>query len=200
MVFLQQHQYDRAIAAFDRVITDKDPRADGALYWKAFAEYKLAHTQDALAAIASLRTDYPQSRYLGDAKVLEVDVRKSTGQPVDLNTLAADEEIKILAIQGIQKSAPDRAIPLLEGVLTQSNPLQVKKQAIYVLALSDDPRAHDVLMRYAKGAGNPDLQVEAIRYLASRRDKQTTSADLRSIYESSTGSVRPAGRHRRLPA
>jgi HEAT repeat protein len=74
-------------------------------------------------------------------------------------------------------------VPLLEGVLTANNSLRVKQNALYVLALSDLPRAHEILMSYAKGGGNPDLQLQAISYLASRRDKQTTSADLRAIYE-----------------
>jgi HEAT repeat protein len=40
-------------------------------------------------------------------------------------------------------------------------------------------------MRYAKGAGNPDLQLEAIRYLGARR-VGTTGSQLREIYESTT--------------
>jgi HEAT repeat protein len=178
---LQQRQYDRAISSFDRVIAQKGERADAALYWKAFAQFKLARTEDALASIAQLRRDYAQSRYVGDAKVLEADVRKMAGQPVNPASVD-DDEIKLLAIQGISKS--DQAVPLLEGVLSATNSLNVKKRALYVLALSDDARAHPVLMRYAKGAGNPDLQVEAIRYLASRRDSSTTPVELRDIYDS----------------
>jgi HEAT repeat protein len=178
---LQQRQYDRAIAAFDRVINQKTDRADAALYWKAFAQFKLARTDDAVASIAKLRQDFPQSRYLNEAKVLEADVRRMAGQPVNVAG-ADDDEIKLLAIQGIQKS--EQAVPLLEGVLNATNSLNVKKRALYVLALSDDPRAHELLMRYAKGGGNPDLQVESIRYLASRRDSKTTPAELRSIYDS----------------
>jgi HEAT repeat protein len=178
---LQRRQYDDAVKAFDRVITQKAPRADAALYWKAFAQLKLARTDDALAAITQLRRDYAQSRYLADAKVLEADVRKAVGQPVN-PAAADDEEIKLLAIQGLSKS--DQAVPLLEGVLNATNSLNVKRRALYVLALSDDARAHQVLMRYAKGGGNPDLQVEAIRYLASRKDSKTTPAELREIFDS----------------
>jgi len=177
---LQQRQYDKAIVAFDRAIAQKSERADAALYWKAFAQFKLAQTPDALATIAQLRRDYPQSRYLNEARVLEADVRKTAGQPMNPAS-ADDDEIKLLAIQGVAKS--DQAVPLLEGVLNATNSLNVKKRALYVLALSDDTRAHQVLMRYAKGGGNPDLQVEAIRYLASRRDSKSTPAELREIYD-----------------
>jgi HEAT repeat protein len=180
---LQQRQYERAITAFDRVIAQKTDRADAALYWKAFAQYKLARTDDAIASIAQLRRDYAQSRYLPESKVLEADVRRAAGQPVNPAN-ADDDEIKLLAIQGLSRS--EQAVPLLEGVLNATNSLNVKKRALYVLALSDDARAHQVLMRYAKGGGNPDLQVEAIRYLASRKDSKTTPTELREIFDSSS--------------
>ena len=45
-------------------------------YWKAYAQFKLAKSDDAVATIAALRKDFPSSRYLGDAKVLEADARR----------------------------------------------------------------------------------------------------------------------------
>ena len=179
---LTQNQYERAIVSFDRVIAQKGTRADAAMYHKAFAQFRLGRTDDALATIAALRKDFPQSRYLTDAKVLEADVRKRAGQPVDPNA-ALDDDIKLLAIQAMQHSDPERAIPLLEGVLNANNSLNVKRRALYVLALSTQPRAREILVSYAKGAGNPDLQIEAIRYIATSRDRKTMSADLRQIYE-----------------
>jgi len=50
--------------------------------------------------------------------------------------------------------------------------------------LNEDPRAHQILLKYAKGAGNPELQAEAIRYLVSRRDSPARNAELKEIYDS----------------
>jgi HEAT repeat protein len=183
---LQQHQYDRAVTSFDRVIAGKGTRTDGALYWKAYAQSRLARPDDALATLGVLKRDFPQSRYLADGRVLEADLAKSAGRPIDPQALDANDEIRLYAISGIAHTDPDRAIPLLESVLSESNALGVKKRAIYVLALSSDPRAHTLLLRYAKGAGNPDLQMEAIRYLATRRDATTTGAELKDIYQTTT--------------
>lgn len=178
---LQRRQYDQAISRFDEVITQKAPRADGALYWKAYSLYKLGRTEDALAAIAELRRTYAQSRYLNDARVLEADARQSSGKP--LTGDADNDEIKLLAIQALQHSNPEGAVPLLESVLKATNSLQVKKRALFVLAGNDQPAAHQLLVSYAKGAGNPDLQVEAIRYLMAR-GKQTTDLELQEVYNS----------------
>ena len=104
------------------------------------------------------------------------------GQPVNPASMD-DDDLKLLAINGIKNTDPERAIPLLEGVLSATNSLRVKKQALYVLAsMPNQPRRVQILLNYAKGAGNPDLQIEAIRYLAANRDKQTTAADLMQIY------------------
>jgi HEAT repeat protein len=181
---LSRHQYDRAITAFDQVIARKETRTDAALYWKAFAQFKAGRSTESQTTLVTLRRDHPQSRYLAEAKMLEADMQRQTGQPVSAEDQAVNDDIKILAIQSMQRTDPERALPLLEGVLTSANSLEVKKRAIYVLALSEDTRARPILLRYAKGAGSPDLQPDAIRYLASRRDQSTTGADLRDIYES----------------
>jgi hypothetical protein len=178
---LQRRQYDQAITRFDQVITQKAPRADGALYWKAYSLYKLGRTDEALAALAELRRAYAKSRYLTDAQVLEADARQSSGKA--LTGDADNDEIKLLAIQGLQSSDPQRAVPLLENVLKATNSLQVKKRALFVLASNEQPAAHQLLVSYAKGAGTPDLQVEAIRYLMAR-GKQTSDAELQDIYNS----------------
>src|SRR5262245_56295917 len=127
---VSQRQYDRAITLFDRVLSQGGSRADGALYWQACAQARLARTEDSLATLAALRRDYPQSRYLTDAKVLEADVRKMAGQKIDPQTLDANDEIKLLAINGIANTNPDQAIPLLEGVLNATNTLNAKKRAL----------------------------------------------------------------------
>jgi HEAT repeat protein len=180
---LNQRQYEQAIARFDRVIAQKAANVDGALYWKAYAQYRLGKTTESLATIAQLRKDHAQSRYLGDSKVLETDVQRRAGQPVNPAAMD-DDEMKVLAINAMQHTDPERAIPLLEGVLGSTNSLRVKRQAIYSLALINQPRAHQIVLAYAKGSGNPDLQLEAIRYIAANRNKQTTAADLMQIYQS----------------
>jgi len=185
---LERRQYDRAISRFDAVIAQKSTRADGAFYWKAYAQYKLGSTENALATIAELRRSYPQSRYLADARVLEADVRKTSGRPAGSSD--DDDQIKLLAISSMQNSNPQGAVQLLDSVLKATNSLQVKKRAIFVLAQNDDPTAHQILLNYAKGNGNPDLQIEAIRYLTARTPRngstpaarQTTAAELQDIY------------------
>lgn len=180
---LSRRDYERAIARFDQVISQKGARADAAMYHKAFALYRLGRSADATAALGALKKDYPKSAYLKDASVLEAAVRQSAGQPIRPEQ-ADDDELKLLALNALQHTDPERALPLLEGVLNGANSLQLKRQAIFVLAQSPQPRARQILLDLAKGGGNPDLQRHAIRYLATGGKRGATSAELREIYDS----------------
>jgi HEAT repeat protein len=178
---LMQHQYENAINRFDRVISAKGTHSDGALYYKAWALSKLGRSDEAVAAINELKTSYGSSPYLSEARTLEASVKKLGPGQVD------DDDIKLLAIQAIQYSDPEKAVATCEGVLNGTNSLAVKQRAIYVLALIDRPEAHALLLSYAKGKGNPELQREAITYLGARNAKQPTkSTELIDIYSSSS--------------
>jgi hypothetical protein len=182
---MNRRQYEQAIVRFDRVIAQKGERVDGALYHKAYSQYKLGKMEDALATIATLRKEHPQSAYLQDAKVLESDARRMSGKPVNPADVD-DDELKILAINGLLRTDPARAVDAAEIQLNKTNSLGLKRQALYILAQSTLPKAYEVLLSYAKGGGNPDLQLEAIRYLAANRNKQSTSADLMNIYQNTS--------------
>ena len=93
----------------------KGPKADAALYWKAYAQNKQGLRTEALGTIGELNKAYPKSRYLQDAKALEVEVRRDAGQPVRPEN-ESDEEMKLLVLNGLQNSAPDEAIPMLHEV------------------------------------------------------------------------------------
>ena len=49
---LDEASWDEAIQAFDDVIEAKGRRADGALYWKAYAQSKLGRRDEALKLLA----------------------------------------------------------------------------------------------------------------------------------------------------
>lgn len=183
--FMSRREYERAIGQFDQVISGKGTRADAALYHKAYAQYRLGRSNDASATLADLRKNHPQSRYLKDASALDTAVRASAGQPIRPEA-ADDDELKLLAINALQHSDPERTLPLIEGVLNGTNSLQLKQRALFVLAQSSQPRAREVLLNYAKGAGNPDLQRTAIQYLSTRGKERATSAELKAIYESTS--------------
>jgi len=181
--YLDRHDYDKAIDAFNRVIDNKSDRADGALYWRAYAQNKLGKYDDALATTAELQKSYPQSRWIEDSKALEVEVRTAKGQPPSPENVS-DEDLKLLALQSIMQTDPDRSIPILEKLLKGSASPRLKERAVFVLAQSRSQRARDLLAQIAKGASNPDVQLKAIQYLGVNSSKENLQL-LGDVYKSS---------------
>jgi HEAT repeat protein len=165
---IDAHHYDEALEYFNQVVAHAGVRTEGGLYWKAYTLNKLGRSTDALAAIDQLSKTYPGSRWLDDAKALEVEVKQSSGKAVSPEA-ETDEDIKILALNGLMQSDPERALPQVENLLKTSHSPKLKRQAIIVLGLNSSPRARQDLEQIARG-GNPDLQLDAIRFLARGRD------------------------------
>jgi tetratricopeptide (TPR) repeat protein len=188
---LDRRDYEKAIAAFDRVIETKQPRADGAMYWKAFALGKLDRRDQALAVLGDLEKQYPQSRWLRDSQALAVEIRSAAGQRVPPES-QTDEELKLLALGSLINQDPDRALPLLEKMLGDArNPPRVSSRALFLLAQSKSPKAQEIVGRYAKGASNPDLQMKAIEYLGVFRSNESLQT-LVDVYASGDTTVKKA--------
>ena len=182
---LDRHQYDQALDYFTEVATRAQAHADGALYWKAYTLNKLGRRDDANAALAELRKAYPSSHWLDDAKALELEVKQSSGQKVSPEA-ESNDDLKLLALEGLAQSDPDRAFPLLDQLLKKAQSPNFKRRAVYVLALSNSPRAQQLLEQIARGGGNPDMQIAAIRYLGASSKNANKSQVLSEIYSSSS--------------
>lgn len=181
---LDDGDWDQALRAFSRFAELKGPRTDAALYWKAYALNRLGQRAESLQTIAEMLKGFPSSRYLQQARALEVEVRRDAGQPVRPES-QSDEELKLMAIQGLQHSDPERAIPLLEGILQGTASPKLKARALFVLAQSSSPRARSVLAGVAKGTALPDLQERAIQYLGVHGGRDNRAL-LSEIYAAST--------------
>ena len=180
---LDASQWEKALATFDQVIQMHGPHADGALYWKAYALNKLERREDALTVLATLEKSYAQSRWNNDAKALEVEIRQSMGQTVSPDNVS-NEDLKLIAINGLMNSDPERAFPLLEKVLQGNQSPRVKERALFVLAQSGSPKARSIISSIARGQGDRALQRKALQDLALFGGKES-KAELAEIYAGS---------------
>jgi tetratricopeptide (TPR) repeat protein len=176
-------RWDEAIEAFSSVASEKGAHADEALYWKAYALNKIARRPEAIIALAQLRKAYANSRWLDDARALEIEVRQASGEKVNPNA-EPDEELKLMALNGLMNSDPERAIPLLEKVMQGNQSSKLKERALFVLAQSDNPKGRQILLQIARGGSGPDLQLKAIHYLGVMGSKENRQV-LADVYASS---------------
>lgn len=176
---IERAQWSQAVQQFTLLAQIKAPRADAATYWRAYALDKMNRHADALAAVGELFKNFPASRWASDARALEFQVRQRTGQPVPVE--AQDDELKLLALQGLQQTAPERAVPLLVKVINDVGSLRVKERALFVLSQSQAPEARATLEKVARGPGNPELQVKAVQYIAMSGQPELVTV-LNSLY------------------
>ena len=181
---IDEEDWKQAIGHFDRVVALKGKRADAALYWKAYALSRDGRRPDALAAIAQLKSSAPQSRWLDDAKALEIEIRQSSGQKPSVDP-QGDEEMKLIAINSLMHRNAEEAVPMLEKFLAGSGSVKLKKKALFVLSQGGSARAREVVTDIARGRRNPQLQSEALKYLGLFGGEQSRAA-LADIYAGTT--------------
>src|ERR1700681_2360989 len=181
---LDEEKYEQARERFSELAKTNGPQTDAALYWEAYADHRLGQRQAALAAIADLKNRFPQSRWQKDASALEIEVRQNSGQPARPEA-QGDEELKMLAIQSLMNSDPERAIPLLEKVLQGPATPKEKAKAMFVLAQSGSPQGREIIGRIARGQSNPELQRKAVEYLGIFGGSESRKT-LAEVYASSS--------------
>jgi hypothetical protein len=162
--FIERGEWARAAEQFRALAAMDFPRADAALYWQAYSLDRLNQQSEALTRVAELVKNFPMSRWLNDARALEIAMRQRAGQPVS-PAQQNDDDLKLLAIQGLQQMDPAQSVPMLEQILKGGQSPRLKERALFVLAQSNSSRAQQVLADIAKGNANPDLQRKAIQYL-----------------------------------
>ena len=160
---LEEGRYERAIERFEQLIALKTGRTDAALYWKAYSLGKIGNRPAALETLAELEQQ-TASRWLKDAQALAFELKQASGQALSPDSQDNDE-LKLLALRGLMQSDPEQAFPVIEQMLSGANSPRVKDRALFVVSQSRSPRARDLIVSVARGAGNPDLQLRAIRYM-----------------------------------
>jgi hypothetical protein len=181
---LDDDRYDRAATKFQQLAEMNGPQTDAALYWKAYADNRLGKRDAALTTIADLKRRFPQSRWKKDADALEIEVRQSTGNPSHPEN-QSDEELKMLALQGLMNGDPQKGISILDNILNGSGTPKLKSRALFMAAQSGQPEAREVLAKIARGQSNPELQRKAVEYLGlfGGAEARKTLAD---VYASSS--------------
>jgi hypothetical protein len=210
---MDEHRWQDAVSAFDKVIGEKGKRVDAALYWKAYSLNKLGKTQLAIATCDQLHSQFADSSWNKDCNTISVDVqvdpkimaadqtrlrmdrvrpyvkiapvRPDMGGGETGVTRGSDEDLKMLALNSLLNRDPATALPLLRGILSGNQPLSVKKHALFVLAQSKSPEAEGILRDAALGKLDPQLQGQAIQAMAVFQGKRANDT-LAEVYRTTT--------------
>ena len=181
---MNENHWQDAAGLFDRVAKMHGEHAEGALYWKAYAENKEGQSANALHTCAELRKQYPKSRWLDECGALEIEIRGKSGDPMPPQA-ETDENLKLLAVNALMEQDPAQAVPILQKILTGNQSEELKSRALFVLAQSRSPQAQALVSQIAQGQSGPALQIKAIRMIAVAQEKQAGET-LANIYQRSS--------------
>ena len=179
---LDARQWNAAIQGFEAIARQGGARADAAQYWKAFAQNKAGQREAALASLKELRERFAKSRWANDGRALEVEIRQALGQPVAPEA-ASDEELKLMALNGLMQSDPERALPILQKLLSGSSSRRLQERAMFVLSQCDSAKARQMLLDIARDNSKPEMQRQAVRVIGFTGGKENRPL-LAEIYNS----------------
>ncbi|HJS73859.1 MAG TPA: HEAT repeat domain-containing protein [Vicinamibacteria bacterium] len=157
---IDRGSWQEAIKAFEEAAED-EALADSGLYWQAYAYSKIPDAKRALELVAQLESRFPKSTWRDDAQALAAEIRGGSSRGASSD----DEDLKLMALNGLMQGDEEAAIPILEEFLASEKSTRLRERALFVLAQSDSEKAHAILANVARGERDPELQRQAIRYL-----------------------------------
>jgi len=163
---LREQDWSVAAEYFKQAIKADKDTADAAMYWRAHALYKAGRQKEAERQVATLERKYPDSRWVKEAQVLQIEHDDSApvlAEVADENGM--DEDLRLFALAQLMERDPERALPLVLDTLKSARSESVRSDALFMLGMSDDPRAQEAIAQIARDGSNPELQASAIHML-----------------------------------
>ena len=161
---------------------------DAALYWKAYTLKSSQNVTDALehhcGPAEAIRGQPLDERATRKALEENGDRARRLGQAVSPEG-QNDDDLKLLALRGLMRSDPERAVPMIDQLLAGNSSVNVKENALFVLSQSQTPQAKAILANAARNSTNPDLQLRAVRYLGAMGGADNSQL-LDDIYRTTT--------------
>lgn len=186
---LNKGEYRRAALAF-RELSDRMPTsgyAADALYWQAFALYRIGGTPELRGAVEALeqqKARYPGARLQAESATLALRIRGALAARGDaaaaalVRTAAADsalrcdreeQAIRAEALNALSQSDPDGAMPILQKTLARRDSCSVtmRRTAVFLIgAKRRDAAGVALLSSVAREDPSVDVRASALEWLA----------------------------------
>jgi hypothetical protein len=129
---INEMRWSDAVAIFTRMGKDSGDHADGALFWKAYAENKLNNYSQALEDCTKLRSEHADSKWLDECGALEIEIWGKTGKPVQPQAQTSDD-LKLLALATLMQHDEKRALQEIDEILNSDSPEKLKQGALFIM-------------------------------------------------------------------
>lgn len=178
---LREKEWTAAVEFFEQAIEADEKDADAAMYWRAYALYEARRDREAERQIRKLERNYPESRWLKEAQVLQIEHNGSQSVSGNGGDLLEDEELRMFALARLMESNPERALPLVLALLEGTASEDVRRDALFMLGMSENEDAQRAIAQVAMNAKTAHLQADAIQMLGFS-ESPTAQALLLDLY------------------
>ena len=204
---LNRSEYRRAAQTF-RQLRERYPRSEyagDAVYWEAFALYRIGTMDDLRNALRILESHrdprFSREELQRDAPTLTARIRgalavrgdrdaaekirreAANGQPCDQEDIA----VRVEALSALSQMDGETVVPILRRVLARRDQCsaQLRRRALAILGRRGDTAAVATFLSVAKTDPEPGVRAEAIGYLARQPGERVVDA-LEDVLRTST--------------
>jgi HEAT repeat protein len=164
----------------------QDRDVDVALYWLAYALKQQGRSREAAEPLTRLLKEFPRSNWAEEARAMLTELAPQTGDRrlIDESLNEADEEIRIVALQSLFQSNPERATAFVADVLKPGSRASrgFKEAAVSLLGAHGGRQALPLLLDIARREAEGELRLVAIRRLADAGGESVVE-DLIRLYD-----------------
>ena len=185
-------KWSDAITIFTRVAAQGYAHAEGALYWKAYAENKQGQTGTALDTCSSLRREHPDSTWLEECGALEIEIHAKSGKPVPPGAERSDD-LKLLALASLMQHDEKKALEQIDQILNNDAASEKLKQgALFIMGEHHSDTIYPQIARLSFVDG--DVRIQRGQESGHRKDVTWEAASSGVPLESGFSIVTGEGR------
>ncbi len=155
-------QWARAVEAFERARRETPSEEAAALYWQAYALTQEGQMRAAERRIEALERRHADSVWIDDARALYV-----TRGAGELDESGMDEALRLYALSRLMEQDPERALPLVLRLVEGTDSERTRRDAMFLLGVSQAPEAQQAIARIALDSEDPGLRAAAIDALGA---------------------------------
>lgn len=165
---LRSQDWMDAVGHFEQSVEDNAGQADAATYWMAYAYYKAGRRNEAERELRHLERKYPDSQWVKEGQALRIEHQNpERAAEIASATQGMDDELRLFALMQLMERDPDRTIPLVLDLVHNAETPSVRRDALFILAVSDEPAARSALSDIARNSDDADMQHHAIQMLGT---------------------------------
>ncbi|HLP62587.1 MAG TPA: HEAT repeat domain-containing protein [Candidatus Deferrimicrobium sp.] len=177
---------------------------DDSLYWLSYSLNKLGEKSDdlhqvleikkeALENLALLKTRYPGSEWLDEAKLLTMEIAQALAdrglkdyEKYITNGVKEEEnaDLKAVALAALLETDKEKAFPAIEKIIRTGKDPELRRKVIFALAQIKDARVVPLLVEVAKTDPDTETKKQAVFWLGQLGTPESYK-QLVNIYEKS---------------